>query len=387
MANSKPYSILSCDGGGIRGLISAIILERLEQKLRQKFPNRQLRDYFDLITGTSAGSLTACAVARGIDATRIKKLYLERAIEIFPPFKNAFSSFISRLAVGFSTQPIYDGIGLRQVLQALFSQGEINFDKLPKPIKPENLTAKPLLFQDLPKPVLITSYDTYNRQPVIFKNTKLAHETIPVWEICRSSAAVPVVFPAHVITNPDFLKNWQEEGNQIPVAGNIRGIPLIDGGFVASNPALCAIAERLRWNTNPPANPKWRQNPANPWRDIVDIKDIVVTSLGTGQNVKQIGIVEAQTWGAGEWINPLDGIPILDVFSDGSSDGIIYIINQLMAANQQIRFQPILSKNYPAFNANPQLLLEMQQEIEKSFLTNPQEDQKLNKLVEVLLSR
>ncbi|MEG4347993.1 hypothetical protein QUB70_32670, partial [Microcoleus sp. A003_D6] len=233
----------------------------------------------------------------------------------------------------------------------------------------------------------LTSYDTYNRQPVVFKNTKVAHETIPVWEICRSSAAVPVAFPAHIMTNPEFLKNWQEEGNQIPVAGSIRGIPLIDGGFVASNPALCAIAERLRWNTNPPANPKWRQNPASPWRDTVDIKDIVVTSLGTGQNVKQIGIVEAQSWGAGEWINPFNAIPILDVFSDGSSDGIIYIINQLMAPEQYVRLQPILSKNYPAFNANPQLLWEMQQEIEKSFFTNKQEDEKLNKLVEVLLSR
>jgi len=384
---TKPYSILSCDGGGIRGLISAIILERLEQKLRQKAPDKKLRDYFDLIAGTSAGSLTACSVARGIDATRIKKLYLERGIEIFPPFNNVFKSFMSRLAVGFSTQPIYDGLGLKQVLQAVFGQGEINFDKLPKPLKPENVTAKPLLFQDLPKPVLVTSYDIYNRQPVIFKNTKVAHEKIPVWEICRSSAAVPVAFPAHIMTNPDFLKNWQEEGNQIPVAGNIRGIPLIDGGFVASNPALCAIAERLRWNHNPPANPKWRQNPASPWRDVVDIKDILVTSLGTGQSVKKIGISESQTWGAGEWINPLDGIPILDVFSDGSSDGIIYIINQLMNAEQYVRFQPMLSKNYPAFNANQQILLEIQQEIEKSFLTNQKEDEKLNKLAEVLLSR
>ncbi len=383
----KPYSILSCDGGGIRGLISAIILEKLEQKLRQKAPDKKLRDYFDLMAGTSAGSMTVCAVARGIDASRIKKMYIERGIEIFPLFKNVFSSFISRLSAGFSTQPIYDGVGLKQVLQAFFGQGEINFENLPKPIKPENLLGKPLLFQELPKPVLITSYDIYNRQPVVFKNTKVAHEKIPVWEICRSSAAVPIAFPAHIMTNPDFLKNWQEEGNQIPVAGNVKGIPLIDGGFVASNPALCAIAERLRWNSNPPANPKWRQNPASPWRDTVDIKDILVTSLGTGQNLKQIGISESQTWGAGEWINPLDGIPIIDVFADGSSDGIIYIINQLMNAEQYVRFQPILSKNYSAFNANQQILLEIQQEIEKSFLTNKKEDEKLNKLADILLSR
>lgn len=386
MAN-KPYSILSCDGGGIRGLISAIILEKLEQKLRQKAPDKKLRDYFDLMAGTSAGSMTVCAVARGIDASRIKKMYIERGIEIFPPFKNVFSSFINRLSTGFSTQPIYDGVGLKQVLQAFFGQGEINFEKLPKPIKPENIVGKPLLFQELPKPVLITSYDIYNRQPVVFKNTKVAHEKIPVWEICRSSAAVPIAFPAHIMSNPDFLKNWEEDGNQIPVAGNVKGIPLIDGGFVASNPALCAIAERLRWNSNPPANPKWRQNPASPWRDTVEIQDILVTSLGTGQNLKQIGIAQSQTWGAGEWINPLDGIPIIDVFADGSSDGIIYIINQLMNAEQYVRFQPILSKNYSAFNANEQILLEIQQEIEKSFLINKKEDEKLNKLADILLSR
>ncbi|MCU0547543.1 MAG: patatin-like phospholipase family protein [Oscillatoriaceae cyanobacterium Prado104] len=387
MSNTKPYSILACDGGGLRGLVSAIILERLEQKLRQKFPNRQLRDYFDLIAGTSAGSLTACAVARGISATQIKRLYLERGIEIFPPFNNVFRSFVNRLVGGFATQPIYDGIGLRQVLQTVFGQENINFENLPKPLKPENIPSKFLLFQDLPKPVLITAYDIYNRQAVVFKNTKVAHEKVPVWEICRSSAAVPVAFPAHIMTHPDFLKDWQEEGYQIPATGNTRGIPLVDGGFVASNPSLCAIAERLRWNRNPPTNPKWRQNPASPWRDTVDIQDIVVASIGTGQNVKQIGIVQAQTWGAGEWINPLDGIPILDVFSDGSSDGIIYTINQLMSAEQQVRFQPILSKNYAAFNANQKLLVEMQQEIERSFLMNKKEDEKLNKLAAVLLAR
>ncbi|MGL5065857.1 MAG: patatin-like phospholipase family protein [Microcoleus sp.] len=382
-----PYTILACDGGGVRGLISAVILERLEQKLRQKYPNRQLRDYFDLIAGSSAGSLTACAVAKGISASQIKKLYLERGIEIFPPFNNVFKSFVNRLVGGFSTQPIYDGIGLRQVLQTVFGHADINLDTLPKPLKPENIPSRFLLFQDLPKPVLITSYDTYNRQAVVFKNTKVAHEKIPVWEICRSSAAVPVAFPAHIMTHPDFLQNWQEEGYQIPATRTIRGIPLVDGGFVANNPSLCAISERLRWNRNPPTNPKWRQNPANRWQDTVELKDIVVASIGTGQSVKQIGIVEAQTWGAGEWINPLDGIPLLDVFSDGSSDGIIYTINQLMMAEKFVRFQPILSKNYQAFNANQKLLVEMQQEIERSFLMNKQEDEKLNKLAAILLAR
>lgn len=53
-------TILSLDGGGIRGIVTATLLERLEQKLKAKEPDKSLRDYFDIIAGTSTGSIIAC---------------------------------------------------------------------------------------------------------------------------------------------------------------------------------------------------------------------------------------------------------------------------------------------------------------------------------------
>ena len=61
MAESKQKltRILSIDGGGIRGVIPGQILVILEEKLKNKTGNQDARiaDYFDLIAGTSTGSL------------------------------------------------------------------------------------------------------------------------------------------------------------------------------------------------------------------------------------------------------------------------------------------------------------------------------------------
>ena len=51
-------NILTIDGGGIRGYFSAYLLERIQQELDVKFS-----EYFDLIAGTSTGSIIAAALA------------------------------------------------------------------------------------------------------------------------------------------------------------------------------------------------------------------------------------------------------------------------------------------------------------------------------------
>lgn len=54
----KRITVLSIDGGGVRGLIPATILEELEAKLqRLDGPEVRLVDYFDMIAGTSTGGL------------------------------------------------------------------------------------------------------------------------------------------------------------------------------------------------------------------------------------------------------------------------------------------------------------------------------------------
>ncbi|KAK8472784.1 hypothetical protein PHAVU_002G299008 [Phaseolus vulgaris] len=51
-------TILSIDGGGIRGIIPATILDFLESQLQElDGPEARLADYFDVISGTSTGGL------------------------------------------------------------------------------------------------------------------------------------------------------------------------------------------------------------------------------------------------------------------------------------------------------------------------------------------
>ncbi len=77
--------ILALDGGGIRGLMSLGFLERLEQILRERYqkPDLRLCDYFDLIGGTSTGSIIASALAIGFEVSQIQQLYLDIGGQVF----------------------------------------------------------------------------------------------------------------------------------------------------------------------------------------------------------------------------------------------------------------------------------------------------------------
>eukprot|EP00261_Vitis_vinifera_P035266 XP_019076509.1 PREDICTED: patatin-like protein 2 [Vitis vinifera] len=56
--NGKVITILSIDGGGVRGIIPAVILYSLEAELQRiDGPNARIADYFDVIAGTSTGSI------------------------------------------------------------------------------------------------------------------------------------------------------------------------------------------------------------------------------------------------------------------------------------------------------------------------------------------
>jgi patatin-like phospholipase/acyl hydrolase len=72
-----PKRILALDGGGIRGAITLGFLVQLEKHLRKRHdnPNLLLRDYFDLIGGTSTGSIIAASLAIGMNTTDILTEY------------------------------------------------------------------------------------------------------------------------------------------------------------------------------------------------------------------------------------------------------------------------------------------------------------------------
>jgi len=72
--------ILSIDGGGIRGIIPAVALAKLEQTT-----GKPARETVSFAAGTSTGALLSAAVAAGIPAARIVEIYRKRGKEIFSP--------------------------------------------------------------------------------------------------------------------------------------------------------------------------------------------------------------------------------------------------------------------------------------------------------------
>lgn len=78
--------ILALDGGGVRGLITLGVLEAVERELagRSGRPDFVLSDYFDLIAGTSTGSIIAVGLAMGMKVEELVRLYSKYSPAIFP---------------------------------------------------------------------------------------------------------------------------------------------------------------------------------------------------------------------------------------------------------------------------------------------------------------
>ncbi|MFW9874252.1 MAG: patatin-like phospholipase family protein [Candidatus Thorarchaeota archaeon] len=74
----KNFKILSCDGGGLKGIMFLVFLAELENKLQKK-----CYEIFDLVIGTSTGGITAALIASGKSAKEILTIYIKNAKNIF----------------------------------------------------------------------------------------------------------------------------------------------------------------------------------------------------------------------------------------------------------------------------------------------------------------
>ncbi len=86
LARDGRKRILSLDGGGVRGILSLGLLQAVEDILRRRSDDPasfRLCDYFDLIGGTSTGSIIATMLARGRSVSEIQEMYLELAPGVF----------------------------------------------------------------------------------------------------------------------------------------------------------------------------------------------------------------------------------------------------------------------------------------------------------------
>jgi hypothetical protein len=101
--------LLSIDGGGVRGIVPALALARLEE-----ITGRPARETFSFVAGTSTGALLAAAVAAGLPATQMVALYRDRTREIFSP-RGPWNG-IRRVVIGHQ----YNISNLRRVLESEF---------------------------------------------------------------------------------------------------------------------------------------------------------------------------------------------------------------------------------------------------------------------------
>ncbi|KAK0605003.1 hypothetical protein LWI29_021788 [Acer saccharum] len=153
-------TVLSVDGGGIRGIISGVILAYLESQLQDldkdengnKNKNARLADYFDVIAGTSTGGLiTAMLTApvgengRPYPAEDIVRFYNENGPKIFPQTSRIVDLWKAL------TGSKYDGKNLHKAIQ----------DKL-----------KDTRLQDTVTNVVIPTFDIKKLQPTIFSSYK-----------------------------------------------------------------------------------------------------------------------------------------------------------------------------------------------------------------------
>jgi uncharacterized protein len=192
--------VLAIDGGGIRGLIPALVLAELERRA-----NRPVHELFDLIAGTSTGGILACALCapNPMPAAEVAEIYEEEGPAIFD--RSVWQRI--RSAEGLLDEK-YDAGALDRAL--------------------ERFLAGKRLAETQPE-LIVPAYDMSAPGPYFFKTRKArqqAGEDFPLTVVARATAAAPTYFE--------------------PLPAHERA--LVDGGVFAVNPAMSAFAEVLRFH-------------------------------------------------------------------------------------------------------------------------------------------
>ncbi|KAK3127719.1 hypothetical protein QOZ80_7AG0577520 [Eleusine coracana subsp. coracana] len=307
-ATGRRVTVLTIDGGGIRGLIPGTILAFLESKLQElDGPDRRLADYFDYIAGTSTGGLIAAMLAapnkdkRPLFAAKdINKFYTENGPQIFPHRGDLANTLIELKG------PKYDGKFLHSKIQSLLGATRLR----------DTLTN-----------VVIPTFDIKNLQPTIFSTFDA--QTLPLKnallsDVCIGTSAAPTYLPAHFFQTRDDS------------TGKTRDFNLIDGGVSANNPTMVTINQISRKMMVS------KEEVYGPSSGPTCYDKFLVISLGTGsaKNAAIYTAKEAAGWGILSWLHSKDGYtPIVDMFSYSSA--------ALVDLNVSILFQALGSeKNY-----------------------------------------
>lgn len=254
--------MLSLDGGGIRGLYSACLLELIEERLTD---GRGVGDYFDLIAGTSTGGIIAVGLGFSKSARSLATLYRDDGQRIFPPeryrqTKRPMQNYGENLC-----RPKYDHRSLEALLYREMGDGFLGQSK-------SRLVVPSFMVPSSEVAVLKTDH-----HPDYKRDHKMA-----AWEVCRATSAAPTFFAPH--------------------ERNGRGF--VDGGLWANNPVLVAVTEALS---------AFAINP----------DQLQVLSIGTGNQPFEISLKEARG-GLWQWKEVVSGA--MSLSTDNSAAQVALMI-------------------------------------------------------------
>ena len=257
------YRVLTLDGGGIRGLVTTILLDRILRRSGME----GFIDSIDLVAGTSTGGLLALGIAKGLEPSVIRNVYIEKGSVIFD------DSWLDDLFdLGKLRGAEYKTRGLRRVLKSLFGGTTLG---------------------QLDKRVLITAFDLDNEDPDKGRRMwkpKLFHNfrgpgndrNLSALKVGLYTSAAPTYFPS------------------------VDGY--VDGGVYANNPAMCALAQTqdARYDPTPP------------------LSEVALLSLGTGTSLQYVRGKNLD-WGYAQWAKPL-----INLMLDGTAGIADYQCGQIL---------------------------------------------------------
>lgn len=203
---NRTIKILSIDGGGVRGIIPAIILKHIESRLQKK---ERLVDCFDVMSGTSTGGLIVLMLNILNDEGDLKynthdivHFYKTLSSDIFKgTLWHSFKSF------GGITGAKYDASSMEKLLSFYLGNQTI---------------------ADTYTNVVIPAFDIIEEKMYFFRNKhaqKKPHRNYYLRDIARATSAAPTYFEPARVSN--YLKNHK----------NV----FIDGGIGVNNPTISAI--------------------------------------------------------------------------------------------------------------------------------------------------
>ena len=270
--------VLSIDGGGVRGLVPALILAEIERQ-----SGRPIYQQFDLIVGTSTGSILALGLTRPSNADAqqplfaakdLVQLYRDQGTQIFPT-----SFAVLRY--------------LRRIFRPKFSPqvAEALYEKYFEDVR---------LHEALTN-VAVPAYDIEDSRRIWFRSYASAHGELLMRDLVRGATAAPTFFPPARFAVDTSVSS----------SGHVA---LVDGALFANNPALDAflMAQKLLNNQ--------------------EDKSLLLLSIGTGQSVRKHAFEDAWGWGVLGWMDPLLEI----AFSDPAIDDQA---KQELAWNKYFRLQ------------------------------------------------